>query len=345
MKLSKITNSLILSIAIVTILIFGKDIILPLAISFLISFVINEFEALLTKIKIGTFSLPKCLVHALAFSLIVFSLFLFGNLLYNNIQNISEVIPVYQANISKLISSLTFLEKFDIKLLSKEWLNAAAITSFVSVILDSLSGILSNSFLILLYLVFIRLESTFFSKKLILISSGEKEYEGVRFIIDNINASMSRYIGLKTITSLSTGFLSFIILTILNVDFAFFWAFLIFVLNYIPTIGSLIATLFPFGIAILQFGSLSVPIIVLVSISSIQFLVGNVIEPKLMGNSLNVSPLVVLISLAFWGSIWGVTGMVLSVPITIMIIIVCSQFESLQWISILLSENGKLLKK
>ena len=127
--------------------------------------------------------------------------------------------------------------------------------------------------------------------------------------------------------------------------FAFFWAFLIFILNYIPTIGYLIATLFPALISLLQFGTFINPMIVLVAIGSIQFLVGNVIEPKLMGNSLNVSPLVVLISLAFWGTIWGVTGMILSVTITIMIIISCSQFKSTKWIAILLSENGNILEK
>ena len=82
----------------------------------------------------------------------------------------------------------------------------------------------------------------------------------------------------------------------------------------------------------------------LVAVGAIQVLVGNFLEPKLMGNSLNVSPLVVLISLAFWGWLWGVVGMIISVPITIMIIIVCTQFKDLRWIAILLSSDGELPK-
>lgn len=129
---------------------------------------------------------------------------------------------------------------------------------------------------------------------------------------------------------------------IIGVDFAFFWAFLIFILNYIPTVGSLIATIFPAMIALVQFNSFSPFVLVLVLIGSIQLLVGNVLEPKIMGSSLNISSLVVLLSLAFWGSIWGVVGMILSVPITVMMIIVMSHFPGTKNIAIMLSANGKI---
>lgn len=121
-----------------------------------------------------------------------------------------------------------------------------------------------------------------------------------------------------------------------------FWAFLIFILNFIPTIGSLIATLFPALFCLLQFGEFSQFATVLTVVGSIQLLVGNIIEPKVMGNSLNLSPLVALISLSFWGTLWGITGMVLSIPITVIIVIILSQFNYTKPIAILLSEKGKL---
>ena len=136
--------------------------------------------------------------------------------------------------------------------------------------------------------------------------------------------------------------MSYIVLSIIGVDFAIFWAYLIFLLNFIPTIGSLIATIFPVLLAFAQFGTWIQPSLVLILVSSIQVLVGNILEPRLMGNSLNVSPLVVLVSLAFWGWLWGVVGMIISVPITIMLIIVCSQFDNLRWIAIVLSRKGDL---
>ena len=344
MNNSKIPYILITFIAIVFILFIGKNLILPLAIAVMISYVINELKIQLSKITFKKKKLPNWLLTFSSFGIIVLLLILLGNVLYSNILSITEVIPTYQKNINLLVSKFISFEKIDLTLITKEWLNGDKIATIISTILDSLTSIFSNSMLILLYLVFIMLESSMFSKKIKLIYTNKESYKRVSFILKNINNSMSKYISLKTITSLTTGFMSYVVLMMLDIDFAFFWAFLIFALNFIPTIGSLIATLFPAIIALLQFGTFLYPSIVLLAIGSIQFLIGNVLEPKIMGNSLNVSPLVVLISLAFWGAIWGITGMVLSVPITIMIIITFSQFESTKWMAILLSENGDILK-
>lgn len=345
MSLSKVAFSLLIFLAVIVILYIGKDIFLPLAIAIMIFFIIREQKKFLAKISIKGKSMPNWMQTVLAFGFIVLSFFVFGNILYNSIQSITDVIPSYQSNINSLVSKFIDFKNIDLTLATKEWLNGDKITTFFKIAIESLSGILSNSMLILLYLIFLLLESSLFSQKIRLIYANKESYKNIKFIIDNIKNSMSSYITLKTITSISTGVLSYIVLLLLGIDFAFFWAFLIFVLNYIPTIGSLIATLFPAIIALMQFGTLMNPFIVLVAIGSIQFFIGNIVEPKLMGNSLNVSPLVVLLSLAFWGAIWGVTGMVLSVPITIMIIISCSQFESTKWIAILLSENGEILEE
>ena len=120
--------------------------------------------------------------------------------------------------------------------------------------------------------------------------------------------------------------------------------FLIFLLNYIPTIGSLVATVFPSIFCLLQFGEITSFLIVLFAVGGIQVIVGNIIEPKLFGRSLNLSPLVTILSLAVWGKIWGVTGMVLSVPITVIMIIIFSQFEKTKAIAMVLSENGDIEK-
>jgi len=345
MKNSKTAYLLITFISIVLILYWGKDLILPLAIAIMISFVIKEVKKQLSKLSIKGYKFSNWVLTILSFGIIVLSLIVIGNVLYSNVIRITDVIPSYHKNINLLVSKFVNFKSIDLTIITKEWLNAEKISSILKIAVESITSIFSNSILILLYLVFIMLESSIFSKKIKLIYTERKSYQDIKYIIDNINNSMSRYITLKTITSITTGVLSYIVLLLLGIDFAFFWAFLIFILNYIPTIGSLIATLFPALISLLQFGTFINPMIVLVAIGSIQFLVGNVIEPKLMGNSLNVSPLVVLISLAFWGTIWGVTGMILSIPITIMIIISCSQFKSTKWIAILLSENGNILEK
>ena len=143
--------------------------------------------------------------------------------------------------------------------------------------------------------------------------------------------------------SILTGVLSYFALVLLGIDAPIFWAFLIFILNYIPTVGSLIATTFPSIFAMLQFGEIMPGVWVLIIVGAIQLVVGNYIDPKLTGDSLNVSPLIVILGLAFWGAIWGIIGMFLSVPITVMLIIIFSEIPSTRPIAILLTKDGNII--
>ncbi|MCH9755622.1 MAG: AI-2E family transporter, partial [Gammaproteobacteria bacterium] len=142
--------------------------------------------------------------------------------------------------------------------------------------------------------------------------------------------------GLLTATA-SWGIMAWI-----GLDFAEFWALLIFFLNYIPNIGAIIATLFPALLALIQFQSW-MPFVAMTSgLVAVQFLIGNIIEPRYLGRSLNLSPLVILFALGLWGVIWGVMGMFLSVPITVMMIILFAHFPATRPIAVLLSKDGKI---
>ena len=124
-------------------------------------------------------------------------------------------------------------------------------------------------------------------------------------MLARIRKDVRLYIGIKVLTSATTGLLSYMVLSWIGVDFASFWAVLIFFLNFIPTIGSIIATLFPSALALVQFDTFAPFFIVVVSITAIQLLIGSFIDPKLMGNKLNLSPLVILLSLSLWGAVWA----------------------------------------
>jgi predicted PurR-regulated permease PerM len=127
-----------------------------------------------------------------------------------------------------------------------------------------------------------------------------------------------------------------------QVDFPVLWAFLIFLLNYIPYIGSFVATLLPAVFAMFQYQSAWILLWIFLAIQGVQLIVGNVLEPKVMGRSLNLSPLGVMLALTFWGVIWGVLGMILSVPITSVMVITLSRFESTKFIAVWLSETGEI---
>jgi predicted PurR-regulated permease PerM len=186
------------------------------------------------------------------------------------------------------------------------------------------------------------LEEPIFPKKLKAMYPDKERYNHMNNLVNKIDFSIGNYIALKTLVSLLTGFLSYFALLFIGIDAPLFWAFLIFVLNFIPTIGSLIATLFPTFFALLQFGEITPAILVLAIVGSIQLIVGNLVEPRLMGNTLNISPLVVFLTLSLWGVMWGITGMLLSVPITVILIIIMSEFPATQPIAILLSQKGKI---
>ena len=333
---------LLVFIAIIFILYMGKTLLMPLTLAIIAWYIITELLYYLNRIQIKGRKIPLFFQKTLAFLIVVGAIFGFSSIIVNSAESIQGKIPEYQANLNIFIQNIELPLGFNYQESLQKISDGFNFSSMLSLAVSSVSAVFSNGILTLLYLIFILIESSSFKEKLQMMYPNQREKKRVDAIIDSINKSMSRYITLKTITSFLTGFLSYIVLRIIGVDFAIFWAYLIFLLNFIPTIGSLIATIFPVLLAFAQFGTWIHPTIVLIAVSSIQVLVGNVLEPRLMGNSLNVSPLVVLVSLAFWGWLWGVVGMIISVPITIMLIIVSAQFDSMRWLAIVLSSKGDL---
>ena len=149
---------------------------------------------------------------------------------------------------------------------------------------------------------------------------------------------------MKTVVSLLTAIVSYVVLVFVGVDFAAIWALLVFFLNFIPTIGSIIGAVFPSLLALVQFDTLTPFLIVAIGLGGTQFIIGNIIEPAYMGRSLNLSSFMILLALSFWGLVWGLAGMFLAVPMMVMTGIVCAQFDGLRWVSVILSTDGKLVK-
>lgn len=203
-------------------------------------------------------------------------------------------------------------------------------------------SIAANTFQVLAYVTFLLLERRMFDRKLSLLFVRPGREQAVRTTLMTIGSRIETYVLVKTGISLLNGVLSYIVLLIFGVDFAGFWALLVFVLNYIPYIGSPIAMLFPTLLALLQFGSVVMATFVLGSLWAIQAFVENFIEPRITGRTLNLSPLVMIVSLSVWGAIWGIPGMILSVPLMVMIMITLSQFPRTRPIAIVMSERGEI---
>jgi predicted PurR-regulated permease PerM len=205
-----------------------------------------------------------------------------------------------------------------------------------------ITNMFSYIWIILFYLIFILLEYKFFSKKLDLIISDKDKRKKVFDIIHEIRQDVKSYFLIKTFVSLLTWLFSYMVMKSVWLDFAMFWAFLIFILNFIPNIWSVIAVIFPAVLSLIQFDGHVNFFIVLSWLILIQMIVWNIIDPKLTWNKLNLSPLVILLALVFWWLIWGFVGAILSVPIMVIISIIFSKFEETKPLAILLSEKWVL---
>ena len=214
------------------------------------------------------------------------------------------------------------------------------ITKIAANIGSSIAGIATSMGMVLVYLVFMFVEQSTFNQKFSAMFPNKRQSKKLRYILDSIDTNMKKYLFIKTMISAVTGITSFIWLQLIGVEFAGVWAFIVFVANYIPTIGAIVACGLPILYTLVTAPTLQQPILTAAGLIGIQILLGNIIEPKLTGKTLNLSTLALLINLVFWGMIWGVAGMFFSVPILVATLIVTAQFDSTRWIAILLSADG-----
>jgi predicted PurR-regulated permease PerM len=190
--------------------------------------------------------------------------------------------------------------------------------------------------------VFLLFEQRIFDRKLHALMRDPGRADRVRELLGRISRQIEGYVWVKTLTSLLTGVVSFLIMWAVGIDFAEFWALVIFLLNFIPIIGALLGVIFPSLLALVQFETIVPFLIASSALSATQFVVGNLIEPRLMGRQLNLSPLVIILSLAFWGALWGIVGMILCIPIAVIIMIICGHFGPTRPVAIMLSADGQV---
>ncbi len=205
----------------------------------------------------------------------------------------------------------------------------------------ALQGVIGDAVFILIYLGFLLAAAGQFPQKLDLIFPEAEARARVRLVLTEIRTSMEKYLLVQTIMSLIITALTLATLLAIGLPNALFWAFLIFFLNYIPTVGSLIAAVLPTLAAAVEFSSLGQVAAVAAGVSFWQFAIGNFVQPRLTGDSLNLATVVVLLALALWGGLWGAAGAFLAAPLTTMLMVVLAQNDSVRWIAILLSADGR----
>lgn len=313
----------------------------PLAIALIISYFIITIAEGAMKIPLIGNKLPRSVTYLISFLTFTCILYFMFALVQANVVTLLDSINLYQERLETLIEKVFALLKLDPPDLLQK-LDQFDFRSLIQGIILTLTDVASNAGIIFIYIIFILIEYRYYESKMHALFNGEESRTKAYQMRHQIASQVMSYLRIKTLFSLLTALCSYSVLLAVGVDFADFWAFLIFFMNFIPTVGSIIATIFPCLLTILQFENLAPFLIVVISLTSIQFLIGNVLEPRIMGNKFNLSGLVIILSLAIWGKIWGIIGMFLSVPLMIITSIVLANFPQTRPIAIILSQDGDI---
>jgi predicted PurR-regulated permease PerM len=323
-----------------------RSFLLPVILAVFIYFILDPLICFFERKRI-----PTAVSIFLTLLIFVFMFFLLGMMINKSVEAFTNSFPAYEARINTLMTQIE--TSFDISdnFLSGDWKNDPylrdiisnfSITGLIRSILGSISNFFSKFTLVMLFLIFILIGRNQFEKKVATAYSTQISSRLIK-IIHNVHESIRTYIGMQTLISLATAIIVLIILSIFGMDFVIIWALLTFLLNFIPTVGSIFAVILPVTFAFLQFEDAIMVIWIAIILSIIQFTIGNLLSPKIMGKSMNLSPLVVLFSLLFWGWLWGVIGMFLAVPLTVVIKIIFENIDALHPISVLMgsANNGE----
>ncbi len=316
---------------------------LPVIVAMMLSFVfLPIIKKINTKAKI-----PWTISSILVIVLFLFAFFGISSLLASGVGSILNEYPKYESkflSVYKLIAEQLNLE-FDAgeSFITNLWKNLQVQKYAQKAAVFLSSGVVSfgkSLFLIIIMIVFIEIEMNLTKEKLHNAFTSDKEkFSKVSHQIVNETV---RYMSIKFYISLSTGLLVFLATWIIGMDFPIVWAFVAFVMNFIPVFGSIISVGITTIFALLQFSpDFAKPIFILIFLTTINMVLGNIIEPRIEGKNLGLSPFVILVSLSLWGYIWGFLGMILAVPLTVIIKIVCENIDDLKWIAIIIGNGTK----
>jgi predicted PurR-regulated permease PerM len=315
-----------------------SSIVLPFMVALFLAYLLDPLVRLLRYCRVP-------LALAVCFALLVTFVFLalMGMLFYASAQSFVREYPTYEPKLRALLTTLTSRVEVAPELswqlsdLSKE-LSSASVVRAVLASVGTFVTFLGHLLLVLLFMVFILLGQQRLPQR-IHRAFGEEQAQRLTLVLQRITRQVQTYLGTKALLSAVTGVLVNLCLVILQVDFAVLWGALAFMLNFIPHLGAPVATIPPLLVAILKFNTLMPAVWVVVCVTLIHIVLGICIEPRLMGRNLHLSPLLVVLSLLFWGWLWGIVGTLLAVPIMATIKIVCENLPSLHFVSALMSED------
>lgn len=312
----------------------------PLAVAVLLFSLTSAAVDVVARFRIGPLAVPHWLASFIAFVVIAAVLMTLFGIVSAQINSALATASTYSDRAEQFVAALFAWLGDDVT----NAVLAAFRDMHFGAYLRSLVGSAGNLFvatvLVILYIGFLFAERSHFAAKLGRLFPDPDQVGDVDRIFDAIGRSVRHYVLVKSAVSLVTAVIVYGILVLFGIDFAESLATLTFFLNFIPNIGSIVASALPMLVALAQFGDWPSALLILLCVGIVQFAIGNILDPMLMGRALHLSSFAIILSLTFWGAVWGIVGLFLAVPIMVVAMIVCTHVPSLHPVAVLLSRDG-----
>ncbi|WP_192964643.1 AI-2E family transporter [Phycobacter azelaicus] len=344
-RLALVTYSLALLLMVGWLLTAGQTILLPILIAIIAVYILTTAAEVLERVPIVG-SLPRTIRRLLVLLGILATFMVLASFITASATAISAALPQYAANLDKLQHELlTYLGVDEVP----SWANIGeSLLDLIdaTTLMPAMLATISNGGTLIvgaaLYAVFILTELDRLPEKTLKAMNDPEDAARTLELARKINDKIGGYLAAKTLVNVVLGLISYAILLMLGIAHPAFWAILIGLLNYIPYIGSIIAVFFPVTISLIQFGSFGHAALALITLMTPQMIIAYYIEPKYLGQSVNLSPFSVLLALALWTELWGMTGAILAVPLTAMVMIILAEIPNTRWLAVMMSENGQI---
>jgi predicted PurR-regulated permease PerM len=324
----------------------GKSIFVPAVLGALVVYVIVGLAHAMGRLPLAGKLFPLRLRYLLSVALIGLAFGLLAYLVAANKDRALALAPQYQQSLLTTIQQVAVRLGFETEptwaTLRQELLAQVQLQRVFGALLTSLGSIVVTLVVVLLYAVFLLAERRSLDVKLANLSDDPTRVARIREVIGVINRRIGSYLSMKTLLSLLLGAVSYGVMALFGLEFAALWAVLTAFLNFVPYVGSVLGVLLPGLMAVVQFQEPGTTLALVLALTVVQFVIGNFLDPYVMGTSLNLSPFAILVSLAVWSELWGIPGAFLAVPITAIVTIVFSEFPGTRPVAVLLSKSGRI---
>jgi predicted PurR-regulated permease PerM len=333
---------LVIAIGVVHVLVEGRDILIPIVIAGFVWFIINALAQVVSRVTVAGRRLPPAAATSIAVVLVGGALVVVANLALDSVRLLQVAAPLYKQRLDQLLLEFAAMTGVEDMATTTQIVSEIDINALATQLVSSAAVILFDALLILFYVVFLLYQQKYVGRKLALMFPNDSQHELVISLIERIQKDIQTYFSIVVLCAVLTGGLTYIVLALNDVELAFLWSVLVGLFSFIPTLGTAFGIGFPALIALLQFDTLTPFLIVLAILAPAQIIISNVVQPALMGQSLNLSPFFILVGLAVWATVWGITGAILAVPIMVAATIIFSRFPSTRPVAVFLSLDGEI---